>query len=58
MKSDTTQRDLFRHSPQAMARAFRVAAESARTNPFETPEQGERRARYYEAQAQQLEHAA
>jgi hypothetical protein len=58
MRSDRTQRDLFRDSPRAMAQAFRVAAESARINPFETPDQAERRAQHYEAEAQRLEQSA
>jgi hypothetical protein len=51
----TPQLDVFRHSPKAVAQAYRIAAESARRNPFETPDQGEARARYYEAEADRLE---
>ena len=45
---------IFRDSAKAQAEAYRVAAETARRNPFETPEAAERRARYYEQQAAQL----
>lgn len=55
MRSDTTQLDLYRHSAMALAAAHRLAAEAARRNPFETPDQCERRAAYYERQAAQLE---
>lgn len=58
MRSDRTQRDLFRDSPRAMAHHFRVAAETERRNPFFTPEQAERRANYYLAEAQRLEQSA
>lgn len=58
MRSDRTQRDLFRDSPRAMAHAFRVAAESARTNPYESPDDAERRAQHYLAEAQRLEQSA
>lgn len=50
-----TPRDLFRDSPAAIAQAHRAAAETARRSPFETPEAAERRARWHEAQAEQLE---
>lgn len=55
MRSDTTQLDLYRHSDEAMARAYRIAAETARRDPNFTPDEGERRARAYESQAQQYE---
>lgn len=58
MKSHGRQPDLLRHAPPELAKAFRAAAESARTNPFETPEQCEARARYYEAEARALEQRA
>lgn len=49
------QLDVFRHSDPAMARAYREAAETARRDPYWTPEQGEARARYYEAEAERIE---
>jgi hypothetical protein len=55
MRSDTTQLDLYRHTDAAMAEAFRRAAETARNNPFETPDQCERRAAHYEEQAKRCE---
>lgn len=49
------QRNLFQHSDQAKAQAFRVAAETARRDPYWSPEDGERRAQAYEAQAREIE---
>jgi len=49
------QRDLLHESPPAMAAAHRIAAESARRNPFETPDDGERRAQYHEREAERIE---
>ncbi len=54
MRSDR-QLDLYRHSPDARAEAYRAAAETARRNPFETPEAAEQRARFYEAEAARLQ---
>ncbi|GAB3744896.1 hypothetical protein [Lysobacter olei] len=54
MKS-TEQRDLLRESPKALAEAHREAARAARRNPYETPDDAERRARYYEREAERLE---
>ena len=53
-----TQLDLYRHSATALARAHRIAAETARRNPYETPEQAERRAQHHEAEANRLERQA
>lgn len=50
-----SQPDLFRHSPKAMAEAHREAARTARRNPFEAPEDAERRARHHEDEAARLE---
>lgn len=56
MRSDgRRQPDLLLHSPPELAKAYRVAADAARINPFETHEQREARARHYEAQAEALE---
>ena len=55
MRSDTTQLDLYTHSDQGLAEAFRAAADAARRNPFETPDQCELRARIYEQQAAEHE---
>lgn len=52
------QTDLFRHSPQALASAHREAAAAARTNPYETPDAAERRARHHEAEAARLDGSA
>lgn len=51
MKSDGNQLDVFRHSDAGMAQAYLHAAEAARRNPWECPEDAEKRARHYEAQA-------
>lgn len=51
------QLDIFRDDRATKAREFRIAAETARRDPNWTPEQGERRARYYEAEAEKLEAA-
>lgn len=55
MRSDIAQLDLYRHGDAGMAEAFRQAADAARRNPFETPEQREERARHYELQAERHE---
>lgn len=49
------QLDVFRHSDQAQAAAYRMAAETARVDPFWTEEQQEARARFYEQEAERLE---
>lgn len=51
MRSDTNQLDLYRHGDSGLADAFRKAADTARRNPFETPDQCEARAQHYEQQA-------
>lgn len=48
MKSQ--QMDIFRHR-QPAATDWLAAAEAARRNPYESPADAERRARYYEEQA-------
>ncbi|ADV26978.1 hypothetical protein Psesu_1128 [Pseudoxanthomonas suwonensis 11-1] len=51
MRSDTTQRDLYRDSPQKQAQQWRAAAEaSLQQFPNDT-----RRYRYYTEQAERLE---
>lgn len=55
MRSDTTQLDLYRHSDAALAASYRLAAETARRDPNFTTEEGERRARHYEAEARKYE---
>ena len=51
----TIQTDIFRDTPAAMARVYRIAAETARSNPFMTQDEGEARARYYLREAERLE---
>jgi hypothetical protein len=48
----------FRVGPAKMAESYRIAAETARCDPFYSPDEGERRARYYEAQAREWESRA
>lgn len=47
--------DLFTHSPQALAKAYRIAADVAQANPFEDPDARQARARHYLAEAERLE---
>lgn len=46
------------HSPTALARALRIAADTARRDPYWTPDDGEQRAQQYEREAERLEHLA
>lgn len=48
------QLDIFRNR-QWTAAEWRAAAETARIDPYWTPEQGEQRARYYEQKAKEAE---
>jgi hypothetical protein len=48
----------FRVGPAKMAESYRIAAETARRDPFWSPEEGERRAQAYEAQAREWEQRA
>lgn len=57
MKS-TEQTELFRHSAPFLAKAYREAAAAARIDPHWSPDDGERRAQHYEAEAVKLEHLA
>lgn len=50
-----TQLDVFRHSDAALAAAYREAAKTARANPYEPEEKAERRAKFYEQEAERLE---
>lgn len=54
MRSDTTQQPLPL-KPKTTAAEWRIAAESALRNPFETPAQCQRRHDYYLQQAQACE---
>lgn len=58
MKSHGRQPDLIRNSPPELAQAFRVAADTERRNPYYPPDEAEKRAAYYERQAQALEQRA
>lgn len=54
MKS-TEQLDLIRHSDAQLAAAYRVAAEHALLNPYESMAARERRAATYRAEAERYE---
>lgn len=49
------QRDLYRHSPNRIAEAYRQAAESELVNPHYTYAERQRRHDYYAAIAERLE---
>lgn len=49
------QLDLYRDTPERMAKVYRIAAEMALVNPFVTPEEGAERSRYYLREAEKLE---
>lgn len=49
------QLDVFRDSPQAKAREYRIAADTARFDPHWTEEQRAARERYYLAEAARIE---
>jgi hypothetical protein len=58
MRTEGRQPDLIRNSPPALAKAFRLAADTARCDPHFTPEAAEARARYYLSEAERLEQRA
>lgn len=52
----SAQLDLYRHSPHAMAKAYREAADTVRhRDPYWTPDEAETRAKFYEQEAARLE---
>lgn len=51
----TANRDLFRESDAARARAARIAADTARHDPYWTEAEREQRAAHYERLARELE---
>ncbi len=55
MKSEGMNLDIFDHSPQAMARAFRYAADMAGVDPHFTPDEQKERRAYYLGEAEKLE---
>jgi hypothetical protein len=54
MRSEGTQLDLMRHAPAELARACRVAAETALINPYESQADRQARAAAYLAEAARL----
>ena len=48
------QPDLIRNSPPELSEAFREAARTERRNPYFAPDEAERRAAYYERQAERV----
>lgn len=57
MADRSQQLDLYQHSPERMAQAYRVAAETALHDPFFPPEEQRWRHDYYAAQALLFEQA-
>ena len=58
MRAEVSQQaDLFRHSPPFLAAAYREAAQTERFNPYYPPNERERRAAEYLAEAERLERA-
>lgn len=55
MRSDNNQPDLLRNADAELAKAYRTAAETARIDPFWTPEDASKRAAYYTSMAEQYE---
>ena len=53
----TQQLDLYRHTHPFLAAAYREAAETERFNPYFPPDERERRAAEYLAEAERLERA-
>lgn len=53
--SAVMQLDVFRHSDQSQAAAYRKAAETAQVDPFWTEEQRQQRVAYYLGEALKLE---
>lgn len=49
------QTDIFRHSPERMAQAYRTAAETAAVDPHYTPEQRAKRQREFLREAERIE---
>ncbi len=52
------QLDIIHHSPSALARAYRIAAETEQRNPYFPPGERERRAAAHTAEAERLERIA
>lgn len=52
------QLDIIHHSPAALARACRIAADTERHNPYFPPGERERRAAAHTAEAERLERIA
>lgn len=52
------QLDIIRHSPAALARACRIAADTELHNPYFPPDERERRAAAHTAEAERLERIA
>lgn len=53
-----TQLDLLRHSPAELARAYRIAADTALANPWLSALERKRRAEYYRGEAERIEREA
>lgn len=55
MRSDNNQLDLLRSSDAELAKAYRIAAETAKIDPFWTPDEAMKRAAYYNELADQYD---
>lgn len=55
MRSDSTQLDVFDHSPRELAKVHRIAADTERHNPYYPEAERERRAAHYLKEAERLE---
>lgn len=55
LRTINPQTDLFHHAGAPLADAYRAAAETARRDPHFSPDEGEARARAYEAEAERIE---
>lgn len=53
-----TQLDIITHSPSAMARAYRIAADTERHNPYFSPAERTQRADAHLREAERLERIA
>ena len=57
MRSDTTQLDMYRDSPESLARAYRTAAETELHTPYYTDAERVARHDHYLREAEKLETA-
>ena len=58
MRTEGRQPDLIRNSPPELAKAYRLAADTVRRDPHWMPSEAEKRAAFYEREAERLEKRA